>query len=164
MFSPSQTFAAPLEGKKSPTSKEITYFSVSGSYGYSVVQNGNTAPSSWALGQFETVKKMGYLSLIGHNYLAGSVFNTLSIGQELEVTFADGKTITYIIDNVLRYQATDPYDLSKPFVTNNGEGKQISTNSMFNQTYKRGKLTLQTCISQNGYASWGLLFIQASPK
>ena len=113
------------------------------------------------IGQYATAAEAGNIGLIAHNYAAGGSFYILAIGDEIVVNYIDGSTQTFIVNNVLRYQASTPGVFSS-FIDSNG--KQVSAQSVFNQAYKRNQVTFQTCISREGSQSWGLLFVQAVPK
>ena len=141
---------------------KVTSVSVGNTYSFSVTQFGNSVPSDGSLGQYAGAASKKNIGLLAHNYLAGAAFASFWIGAEIKVTLSDGSTKTFVINNVMRYQATDPNDFSKPFIDSNG--KQISTRALFNRAYKRGGLTFQTCIAGNGSSTWGLLFVLAVPK
>ena len=140
----------------------VVQISVPGKFSYAVVQSGNGVPSGYVLGQYAQAAKKGNIGLLAHNYLAGQSFYALAIGDEVNVTYSNGATKTFVVTNVLRYQATDPNNYSKPFLNSNG--KEISPKSVFNQAYQKNGLTFQTCITADGSYTWGLLFVQAKPR
>jgi len=135
--------------------------SVSGKFSYQVVQSGNSAPSGYVVGQYSVAAKRGNIGFLAHNYAAGSSFYALSFGDEVVVTFSDGSTKTFTVNNVLRYQASTPGDFSS-FI--DSKGNTVKAQTVFNRAYKRNQVTFQTCIARDGSDSWGLLFVQAAPK
>jgi hypothetical protein len=145
-----------LNGK---SAKAVVQVSVPGKFSYSVVQTGNDVPTGYELGQYTQAAKKGSVGLLAHNYLAGQSFFSLAIGDEVNLTYSNGATQTFVVTNVLRYQATDPNDYSKPFLNSNG--RQVSAKNVFNQAFHNNGLTFQTCIIAEGLNTWGLLFVQA---
>ncbi len=161
------TLVLPMNAEASEAflkTKQVSQLSVAGSFQASVSQNGDGVPNDWSLGQYATASNKGAIGMLAHNYLMGMYFPTMYIGQEITVKYSDGTSQMFVVSNVLRYKATDPDNFSKPFLSKNGSGSQMSAMQVFNQAYKNGWLTLQTCIAAEGHSSWGLLFIQASPK
>ena len=153
--------SAVLEGK----GKTAIHVSVPGKFSFTVVQSGNAAPSSGGVvGQYAEAKKRNNVGLIAHNYLAGANFFILGFGDEVIVTYSDGTTQTFVVKNIKKFQATDPYNYGKPFIQNNGKGSQVNTRNVFNKVYKAGGLTFQTCIAKDGIDTWGLMFVIAVPK
>ncbi|KAA3648086.1 MAG: hypothetical protein DWQ07_03580 [Chloroflexi bacterium] len=148
------------DNKNAKTAVSVTAGSL---FTYSVSQNGNKAPSTGGVvGQYAYAASKGSIGLIAHNYLAGASFYSLTAGTEVTVDFSDGTTQTFVVQTARRYQATDPDDYGKPFIDQ--RGKQVSTRQVFNQNYKQGKVTFQTCITKDGINTWGLVFIIAVPK
>lgn len=144
--------------------KQVSQVTVAGLLQANVSQNGDGVPNDWSLGQYATASNKGAVGLLAHNYLLGMYFPAMYIGQEVTVNYSDGTSQVFVIQNVLRYKASDPDDFSKPFLSNNGSGSKMSAMQVFNQAYKNGWVTFQTCIQAEGHSSWGLLFIQAAPK
>jgi len=145
-----------------PKGNSVNQVSVIGKFSYPVVQSGNNPPSGNVIGQYNYASSKGNIGLLAHNFAAGSSFYALSNGDEVIITFSDGRTKTFVVNNVLRFQATDPNDYSKPFLDPNG--KKWSPQQVFNRAFKSNGLTFQTCIENSGSATWGLLFVQAAPK
>ena len=114
--------------------------------------------------QFSIASQYGNVGLLAHNNLSGKSFSKLSIGQEVELVYGDGSVEDFIITKVLRYQALQPQSQQSLFLDlDNSE--TLSANQMFNRVYTGSRhLTFQTCITANGDASWGRLFIVATPK
>jgi hypothetical protein len=114
--------------------------------------------------QFSIASQYGNVGLLAHNNLSGKSFSKLSIGQEVELVYGDGSVEDFIITKVLRYQALQPQSQQSLFLDlDNSE--TLSANQMFNRVYTGSRhITFQTCITANGDASWGRLFIVATPK
>lgn len=121
--------------------------------------------SSWdnIVTQFGLASKLGSTGLIAHNYLAGKSFALLQPGQEIDLVYGDGRTVTFIVSDVLQFQALEGASTSSTFmdISNNS----IHTSSdLFTEIYNRpGMLVLQTCITADDNPSWGRLFIIAKP-
>jgi hypothetical protein len=127
---------------------------------------GNAGYVSSAAGvatQFGMAAEMGTTGLLAHNFAAGKSYSNLAIGNEVKVVYGDGSVKTYIVSAIYQYQALDsnnPYgdlvDLST--------GVQMPVADVFNAVYGGGDhVTFQTCIAKNGNASWGRLFVVATP-
>ena len=114
--------------------------------------------------QFAMASKFGNIGLLAHNHLAGRVFSQLAIGQEVRLVYGDGKIKTYIVTDILRYQALTPTSPYSDFRSLDG-GKTLNAEQMFKRVYFGDPhVTFQTCIAKNGNASWGRLFVIAIPK
>lgn len=114
--------------------------------------------------QFATASQYGNIGLLAHNNLSGKSFSKLSVGQEVELVYGDGRIEKFVITEVLHFQALQPQSQQSSFLNlNNSE--TLSANQMFNRVYTGSHhLTFQTCIKANGNMSWGRLFVVATPK
>jgi hypothetical protein len=114
--------------------------------------------------QFSIASQYGNIGLLAHNNLSGKFFSKLSVGQEVELVYEDGKVEPFVITQVLRFQALQPQSQQSSFLDlDNSE--TLSANQMFNRIYTGSRhVTFQTCIEANGNASWGRLFVLATPK
>jgi hypothetical protein len=125
-----------------------------GSAAYVSEQNG-------VVTQFAMAAQHGAIGILAHNYLAGSSFLNLSIGQELSVVYGDGETAHYIIKDVRQFQALSPYSPYSDFIDLETNARYTS-GSLFYEVYGHSNtLVLQTCIAAEGVDSWGRLFIIA---
>jgi len=114
--------------------------------------------------QFSIASQYGNIGLLAHNNLSGKSFSKLSVGQEVELVYRDGRVEEFIVTNVLRFQALQPQSQQSSFL-NLDNSETLSANQMFNRVYTGSRhLTFQTCIKANGNASWGRLFVVATPK
>jgi hypothetical protein len=142
---------------------------VKGVMAYPIVQQpsgyaGYVSPDSQVVTQFNMAAEVGNVGLLAHNYLAGTSFTQLANGQEVSLVYGDGHVETFVITQILRYQALDPYSTSSDF-RNLKTGISISATELFRQVYRGDRhVTFQTCIEANGNSSWGRLFIIATPK
>ena len=114
--------------------------------------------------QFNMANQMGNVGLLAHNHLSGETFFNLLPGQEVRLIYGDGRVESFIISQILRYQALDPYNANSDF-------RDLETNTvltaeeLFRNMYRGNRhITFQTCIETNGDPSWGRLFIIAEPK
>jgi len=114
--------------------------------------------------QFGMASQFGNVGLLAHNHLAGKLFSNISVGQEVRLVYGDGKTETFVVTEILRYQALQP---SSPFSSfrNLDKDETLSAEQMFKRVYFGDHhITFQTCIESNGALSWGRLFVIAVPK
>ena len=114
--------------------------------------------------QFTTAAQYGSIGLLAHNNLSGKSFSQLSVGQEVDVMYGDGRVEKFVITEVLHFQALQP-ESQQSFFLNLDTSETVSANEMFNRVYTGDHhLTFQTCIKANGNMSWGRLFVVATPK
>jgi len=114
--------------------------------------------------QFSIASQYGNIGLLAHNNLSGESFSKLSVGQGVELVYEDGKVEDFVITKVMRFQALQPQNQQSSFLDLDSS-ETLSANQMFNRVYTGSRhLTFQTCIKANGNASWGRLFVVATPK
>ena len=115
--------------------------------------------------QFSTVSQYGNIGLLAHNHLSGKSFLQLTVGQEVRLVYADGRTEYFVVAKILRYQALEPDSPYSSFKNLDNKNEVLSAGEMFNRVYQGDHhITFQTCIKANGNSSWGRLFIVATPK
>jgi hypothetical protein len=113
--------------------------------------------------QFDLATQYGNVGLLAHNYLAGNQFFNLSVGDVIYVFHGTESIETYVITEVLEYQALSPYSPYSDFV-DLATGDTLTANDLFHRVYMGDRhLTLQTCIERDGESSWGRLFVIARP-
>lgn len=114
--------------------------------------------------QFSMAAQQGTVGLLAHNTLSGKLFSKLSVGQRVRLVYGDGRTETFDIAYVMRYQATKPDSVSSSF-RNLDRTETLSASELFSRAYGGERhLVFQTCIEANGKASWGRLFVVALPS
>lgn len=114
--------------------------------------------------QFSIASQYGNIGLLAHNHLSGKSFSKLSIDQEVEVVYGNGKIEYFVVTEVLHFQALQSQSQQSSFL-NLDNSETLSANQMFNRVYTGSHhLTFQTCIKANGNMSWGRLFVLAMPK
>jgi len=116
------------------------------------------------LTQFRMASQYRSTGILAHDYLAGTHFTQLKVGQEVAVVYGDGSMRFFRIYEIQKYQALTPSSPYSNFVdlsTNN----KLSAETLFYRTYGLGNntLILQTCISTEKISSWGRLFVLARP-
>lgn len=113
--------------------------------------------------QFRLASRLGSTGLMAHNYLVGASFDLLQVGQEILLVHGDGRISTFIVSEVLRYQALEPDSTASTFL--DLENHVLVTNAeLFTKVYDRpGQLVFQTCIQEGEHLSWGRLFVIARP-
>lgn len=115
--------------------------------------------------QFSMPARYGNVGLLAHNHLSGKLFSGLAIGQQVRLIYGDGRIETFVITEVLRYQALQPTSPYSSFRNLDREEETLSANQMFTRAYLGNRhLTFQTCIDSYGNSSWGRLFVIAEPK
>lgn len=113
--------------------------------------------------QFRSAARNGVTGLLAHNYLSGADFYQLSAGQEIWVVYGDGTYRRYRIEDVSQYQKLAPSSLQSDLIELE-TGKRLTTSEVFNRHYNGDhKLTLQTCLENEGLSNWGLTFWTATP-
>lgn len=113
--------------------------------------------------QFSSATYFGVIGLLAHNYLSGSLFHQLAIGQPVIIVMGDGSTRRYIISESVSFQRLQKSARSDKFIDLISR-ESYSTTQVFNRFY-RGEhhLTFQTCLEKDGDLDWGVLFILALP-
>ena len=114
--------------------------------------------------QFSMPSQYGNVGLLAHNHLSGRLFSQLAAGQEVRLIYGDGKTETFVITEVLHFQALQPTSPYSSF-HNVDKDETLTAEQMFKRVYFGDRhVTFQTCINANGIPSWGRLFVVAIPK
>lgn len=114
--------------------------------------------------QFSMVSQYGNIGLLAHNALSGRSFSQLVIGQRVRLVYGDGRVEEFMIKNILRFQASEPENVSSSF-RNLDRNETLSASEVFNRAYTgERRLVFQTCIEDNGNPSWGRLFVIAVPR
>jgi hypothetical protein len=86
------------------------------------------------------------------------------MGQEVRLVYGDGKVETFVVVEVLKYQALQPNSPYSEFRGVN-DTKSLNAEQMFKRVYFGDRhVTFQTCIEKDGNLSWGRLFVIALPK
>lgn len=115
--------------------------------------------------QFGMASQYGNIGLLAHNHLSGKSFAELAIGQQVRLVYGDGKIETFVITEVLRYQALQPTSPYSSFRNLDKTDETLTAEQMFKRAYLGDRhVTFQTCIDAYGNASWGRIFIIAVPK
>src|SRR5687768_17250929 len=65
--------------------------------------------------QFSMASQFGNIGLLAHNHLAGAFFTQLAVGQEIRLVYGNGRVETFVIKEVLRYQALQPTSVYSSF-------------------------------------------------
>ena len=113
--------------------------------------------------QFSLASRLGTTGLLAHNYLAGEAFKLLKQGQKINLVDGSGTVTTFMVVETHRYEALEPYSPTSRFLDMEG-GTTLTSSELFMRVYGQpGHVVFQTCIQANGNASWGRLFVIASP-
>ena len=113
--------------------------------------------------QFQLAAKYGTIGFLAHNFLSGSFFSKLELGDVIQVVYGDGRVDQFKIQKILQYQALQPTSPKSQFVNLSG-GQVISAAQLFKEVYSnKDQLVLQTCLEKNGVDTWGRVFLIAKP-
>ena len=125
---------------------------------------GYVSQSPNVITQFEMATEVGNVGLLAHNNLAGQEFTNLSLGNEVRLVYGDGKVEYFVVTQMLRYQALQPYSPYSEF-RDLETSQTITAEELFRKVYRGDRhVTFQVCIAANGIDAWGRLFIIAQPK
>lgn len=114
--------------------------------------------------QFGMASQYGNIGLLAHNHLSGKSFAELAVGQQVRLVYGDGKIETFVIAEILRYQALQPTSPYSSFRNLDETDETLTAEQMFKRVYLGDRhVTFQTCIDAYGNPSWGRLFIIAEP-
>jgi len=114
--------------------------------------------------QFRLAQKYGTVGLVAHNYLAGKYFLNLQENDEVRLIYGDGHVDTFVVTEVLQYQALQPNSIYSSFRDVN-TNETLTVGKMFKRVFvSNGHVTFQTCLENNGLSTWGRLFVIAIPK
>jgi hypothetical protein len=115
--------------------------------------------------QFSMPTQYGNIGLLAHNHLSGKFFSDLAAGQQINLIYGDGRIETFLITDVLHYQALQPTSPYSSFRNMDNADETLSADQMFRRAYLGDRhVTFQTCINAYGNSSWGRLFVIAVPK
>ncbi len=121
------------------------------------------SPAAEVITQFNMAIRYGVIGLLAHNNLAGVNYSNLQVDQEVRIIYGDGAISYYTINSIDSFQALDSHSVTSSFA-------DLDTNAIYSAAqlfamyYQGGDhVTFQTCIYQYGNASWGRLFISATP-
>jgi hypothetical protein len=116
------------------------------------------------LTQFSLASRYGSQGYLAHNYLAGASFFNLVVGSLITVTYADGHSQTFEVQEIRHLQAIKPTSPTTSFLDLDHKNSKLTAKQLFLQTYGvKDRLVLQTCIAKGNELSWGRLFIIATP-
>ncbi len=114
--------------------------------------------------QFEMASEVGNVGLLAHNNLSGRYFTRLNYGQEVRLVYGDGTVEYFVVTQIVKFQAlqpTNPYSSFRDLTST----ELLSARQLFDRVYRGDRhVTFQTCIDANGDASWGRLFVIATPR
>ena len=126
--------------------------------------DGFVSPWQNVVTQFSLASKLGSTGFLAHNDLAGKSFDQLQKGQEIYLVRGDGSMSTFIVSEILQYEAAEPNNISGSFI-NMANGNALTSAELFTKVYSRpGQVVFQTCIDSGDDLNWGRLFIIAKPR
>lgn len=121
------------------------------------------SPKQNVLTQFALASEYGSTGLLAHNNLAGASFSSLALNQKVFLVYGDGRVLTFVVKEILRFQALEPDNPSGNFV-GVGNPTVLRAADVFSNVYEReGQVIFQTCIASGEKLNWGRLFVIAEP-
>jgi hypothetical protein len=147
----------------------LTGIYVPGVMAYPVVQQprdnaGFVSTEPDTLTQFKMASQYGTVGILAHNTLAGANFPNIQMGSRVFLVYGDGSIEQFQVSQIDAYQALSPQSPYSKFVDLEKPETEISATDLFYDVYAHDdQLVLQTCIDNEGNASWGRLFITAQP-
>ena len=122
------------------------------------------SPEPGVVTQFASASSYGTVGLLAHNTLAGAAFFDLKIGDKVLLLYGDRGARPYTIQSIRQFQALDPTNPYSDFIDLQANNQRLNSKDLFKQIYSTGdRLVFQTCIDLDGQASWGRIFITATP-
>lgn len=120
------------------------------------------SPMDGQVTEFKIPSKFGNVGLLAHNHLSGRFFSRLALGQDVHLVHGNARIETFVITDILRYQALQPHDPHSSF-RDLGTNETLTAGQLFEKAYMGSRhLTFQTCISVQGSPTWGRLFVIAT--
>jgi hypothetical protein len=153
----------------SNTASPASKIDLAGAFTFSVIQQpkgnaGFVSLEADKLTQFSLATRYGSQGFLAHNYLAGASFFNLTVGSQITVTYADGHSMAYEVQEIRHLQAISPNSPTTNFRDLDHKNTKLTAKALFMQTYGvKDRLVLQTCIAKDKEQSWGRLFIIATP-
>jgi hypothetical protein len=166
--SPVPSLPSFIESIKDGNANMVRGIYVEGLIAFPVIQQpygnpGFVSSEASVVTQFSMASEVGNLGLLAHNHLAGATFSQLKPGDTIILVYGDGHTQGFVVEGLQQYKATDPLSPYSYFKDLSSDAS-LSALDLFNKVYRGDyHLTLQTCIDNEGNASWGRLFIIAKP-
>jgi hypothetical protein len=118
------------------------------------------------LTQFGLAGQYGSTGILAHNTLSGAHFYKIKPNTPIYLIYGDGRSETFQVTSIERFQALSPSDPYSDFVdlTQPSSTDSLSSSELFYRVYKSAQeqVVFQTCISGEGNPSWGRMFITAT--
>lgn len=149
--------------------QKVSQVSVRNHFSFVVVEQpandpGYVSSQENTLTLFRLAERFGSTGLLAHNYLAGSAFLDLTVGDKIDLAYDDGQSRSYWIFSIRKFQAVTPTSPYSAFIDLEN-GKQYLASELFLEIYGQVNiLILQTCLDNQGVESWGRIFLQAFPS
>jgi hypothetical protein len=113
--------------------------------------------------EYQSPRLFGVIGLLAHNFLSGRFFLQILPGQNATLIYGDGQTAEYQVTEIRDYERLTEQDMHSDF-RDLETGQIISADQVFRTHYKgAGRLTLQTCLENDGNWNWGIRMITALP-
>jgi hypothetical protein len=127
-------------------------------------EDGYVSSRDGQITQFRLPSNYGNVGLLAHNDLSGRLFCHLARGQEVQLLYGNHRVETFVITDILRYQALQPENPCSCFRDLQTE-ETLTAPQLFEKIYMgRRHVTFQTCIAGQDRLSWGRLFVIATCK
>jgi hypothetical protein len=125
-------------------------------------EDGYVSPRDGQITEFRTPARFGNVGLLAHSQLSGRFFSRLAGGQAVQLLYGNDSLETFVVTDILRYQALRPDDPYSSF-RELGTEETLSAAQLFAKAYTGSRhVTFQTCIAAPGNPTWGRLFVIAT--
>jgi len=112
--------------------------------------------------QFMPATHTGVTGLIAHNFKAGESFFDLEEDQVIYIVYGNGRTQSYIVDEIFQYQALEPDNPYSDLINLKTE-EMFSSSEVYTLHFTgTNQVTFQTCIAYDHELTWGRLFVTAT--
>jgi hypothetical protein len=124
--------------------------------------DGYVSPLDGQITEFRIPSKFGNVGLLAHNDLSGRLFSRLLRGQDVHLLYGNHRIETFVVRDILRYQALRPDDPYSSF-RDLGTDETLTAVQLFAKAYTGSRhVTFQTCITPQDSPAWGRLFVIAT--
>lgn len=141
---------------------------VPGVFAYPIIQQPQNndifvSNKSDLLTQFHLAEQNGITGLLAHNFLSGSAFYKLDLGQDIWIVYGDKELKRYQVVSTHQFQKVEPSNLYSHLIDLNTQA-ELTVSEVYSQFYRGPHhLVFQTCLAGEGRLDWGLFFVMAVP-
>ena len=113
--------------------------------------------------EFQNSARHGVIGIIAHNQLSGKLFYELKPGDEVFVVYGDSSLRHFRVTKTVQYQRLERDNPTSDFI-DLSNGEKLTSTQVFQRHYQgKERITLQTCLENEGILNWGIIFVTAIP-